>query len=75
MMDRGHLAKVQVQTPDHKTETLPPDQADAAILQAVAVAPALPDAGLHVALEGLRDKDPSLQVREAARTALATRQP
>jgi HEAT repeat protein len=61
MLDRSHLASV----PD-----LTPDQADEVVLQAVAAAAALGDASLRAPLERLRDSDPHLKVREAARVAL-----
>ena len=62
MLDRGHLAQV---------EGLRPDQAQEALLQAVAGAATLRDPGLRGALEKLRTSDPDLKVREAARVALA----
>lgn len=62
MMDRKHLASV---------EGLTPEQREEAILQAVAAAPSLPDPTLRAVLLGLRDGDPNLKVREAARKALA----
>ncbi len=62
MMDRKHLTTV---------EGLTPEQQEEAILQAVAAADRVPDPALRAALEGLRDKDPNLKVREAARRALA----
>jgi HEAT repeat protein len=61
MMDRSHLATV----PD-----LTPDQADEVVLQAIAGAAALGDPGLRPLLERLRDSDPNLKAREAARLAL-----
>ena len=61
MLDREHLAKV---------EGLRPDQAQEALLQAVAGASALADPTLRPALEKLRTSDPDLKVREAARLAL-----
>jgi len=62
MLDRGQLAGV----PD-----LSPDQADDVVLQAVNGAVLLGDASLQPALQRLRDADPDLKVREAARVALA----
>ncbi len=61
LLDRGHLDKVESLTPEQREEVL---------LQAVAVAPALPDPALQEALVRLRTADPSLKVREAARKAL-----
>jgi hypothetical protein len=64
MLDRQRLGVVP---------ELTPDQADDAVLQAVAAAGALQDASLRPALERLRAADPSLRVREAARMALDAR--
>jgi HEAT repeat protein len=61
LLDRGQMEKV---------EGLRPDQREDALLQAVAVAPALADPAVRDALARLRDGDPSLKVREAARRAL-----
>jgi HEAT repeat protein len=61
LLDRGHLEKV---------EGLRPDQRDDALLQAVAVAPGVEDPAVREALVRLRDSDPSLKVREAARRSL-----
>ena len=63
MLDRDHLAQV---------EGLRPDQAQEALLQAVAGAATLGVPGLRGALEKLRTGDPDLKVREAARVALGT---
>jgi HEAT repeat protein/PBS lyase HEAT-like repeat-containing protein len=62
MMDRSHLAGV----PD-----LSPQQQDEAVLGAVQAAVHLKDPALRPALERLRDGDPNLKVREAARLVLA----
>jgi HEAT repeat protein len=62
MLDRGHLAKV----PD-----LSAAQQDEAVMGAVQAAARLSDPGLRARLEALRDGDPNLRVREAARLALA----
>lgn len=62
MMDRSHLAGV----PD-----LTPQQQDEAVLGAVQAAVHLRDPALRPALERLRDGDPNLKVREAARLVLA----
>ena len=61
MLDRAHLASV----PD-----LTPDQADDVVLQAIAAAAVLGDPSLRPPLERLKDADPNLKVREAARVAL-----
>jgi HEAT repeat protein len=61
LLDRGYLDKV---------EGLRPDQREDTMLQAIAVAPALADPSVREALGRLRDSDPSLKVREAARKAL-----
>jgi HEAT repeat protein len=66
MMDRAHLASVA---------DLSPDQADEAVLQAVPAAAVVPDPALRAALERLRDGDPNLKVRQAAREALEGKQP
>jgi len=66
LLDRGYLDKV---------EGLRPDQREDAMLQAIVVAPALPDAGVREALLRLRDSDSSLKVREAARKALESHPP
>jgi HEAT repeat protein len=66
LLDRGHLDKV---------EGLRPDQRDEALLQAVAVARALPDPAVQEALGRLQASDPSLKVREAARKSLEGREP
>jgi HEAT repeat protein len=66
MLDREHLARV---------EGLRPDQAQEALLQAVAAAASLHDPSLRTTLERLRDGDPDLKVREAARTALEAPSP
>jgi HEAT repeat protein len=66
MMDRGHLATI----PDLNDE-----QREEAILLAVQAAGVVPDPGLRAALEGLRDSDPSVKVRAAARAALEGTQP
>jgi HEAT repeat protein len=61
MLDRAHLTSVPGITPE---------QQEAALLEAVTAAGASGDAALRPALESLRQKDPSLKVREAARKAL-----
>jgi HEAT repeat protein len=65
MLDRKHLASVPGLTPEQRED---------ALVQGVAVAAALPGADLRQALEGLKESDPDLHVREAARQAL-DRQP
>jgi HEAT repeat protein len=64
MMDPSHLAQV----PDLTT-----DQREDAVLQAVAASAAFSDPELRASLERLRDRDPSMKVREAARRALEAR--
>jgi HEAT repeat protein len=61
MLDRKHLASVPGLTPEQRED---------ALLQGVAVAAALPGADLKHVLEGLRETDPDLHVREAAQRAL-----
>lgn len=61
MMDRAHMERVP---------GLSSEQRDQAMLEAIRVAPAVPDPALRPALERLRRGDPSLQVREAASRAL-----
>jgi HEAT repeat protein len=61
MTDRSRLAGVA---------ELRPDQLEDVMLQAVAAAASLPQPGLRDALESLRERDPSLRVREAAGRAL-----
>jgi HEAT repeat protein len=61
MMDRAHLESVQ---------ELSAEQREEAVLQAVTAAAGLPRPEVRAALEKLRDGDPNLKVREAARRAL-----
>jgi HEAT repeat protein len=61
MMDRSHLARVEGITPEQREE---------ALLRAADAAATLTNAELRTALEGLRDSDPNLRVRQAARQAL-----
>jgi HEAT repeat protein len=61
MTDRGQLGTVK---------ELGTDQAEEVLLQAVGIAAAMEDAGLRSNLEKLRDADPSMKVRQAARRAL-----
>jgi HEAT repeat protein len=61
MMDPAHMAQV----PD-----LAADQREDAVLQAVTAAAAFPEPEVRAALERLRDRDPSMKVREAARRAV-----
>jgi HEAT repeat protein len=61
MMDRSHLARVEGITPEQREE---------ALLRAADAAAALTNAELRTALERLRDSDPNLRVRQAARQAL-----
>jgi HEAT repeat protein len=66
MLDRAHLETVK---------ELSAEQREEAVLQAVAAAAALPRPGVRAALERLRDGDPNLKVREAARRALEAARP
>jgi HEAT repeat protein len=66
MLDRAHLGTVA---------DLSPDQRDQAMLQAVQAAAVVPDPALRASLERLRDSDPNLKVREAARAALEGAKP
>jgi HEAT repeat protein len=69
MMDRERLAQVRV-----SDEGLSPEQTEDAVVQAVTAAARLKDEPeLRTALEGLRQHDPSLKVREAARAALSSK--
>jgi HEAT repeat protein len=61
MMDRKHLATI----PDLSAE-----QREEAVLQATQAAAVVADPSLRAALEGLRDSDPNLKVRDTARAAL-----
>jgi hypothetical protein len=63
MMDRKHLATI----PD-----LTAEQREEAVLQATQAAGVVPDPTLREALEGLRDSDPNMKVRDIARAALQT---
>jgi HEAT repeat protein len=65
MMDRRHLATIADLTAEQREE---------AVLQAVQAAGVVADPGLRSALEGLRDSDPSMKVRAAARAALDGKQ-
>jgi len=62
MLDRAALAK---------TEGVTPEQAEQATLSAIPAAAVQNDPALHASLETLRENDPSLKIREAAREALA----
>jgi HEAT repeat protein len=66
MMDRRHLATIADLTAEQREE---------AVLQAVQAAGVVRDPALRSALEGLRDSDPSMKVRAAARAALEGAQP
>jgi len=61
MLDRGQLDRI---------EDITPEQTEEIVLQAVAAAAFLPDAGLSTRLAELRDDDPSLRVQDAARRSL-----
>jgi hypothetical protein len=65
MLDRAHLGQVPGMNDDRRLEET--------LLQAVEAAGVVPDPGLRAPLEALRDHDPSLKVREAARAALEGR--
>ena len=71
MLDRASLSKLEASAPEQKADALTPEQAEDVMVEAVAAAAKLPDPALKAALESLRDHDPSLRVREAARAALA----
>ena len=73
MLSRASLESVTVRGAA-AAERPSPDQVEAALLEASAAAVRIPDPALRAALERLRDLDPSLKVREAARTALAAPQ-
>jgi HEAT repeat protein len=66
MMDRRHLAAIADLTAEQREE---------AVLQATQAAAVVPDPALRSALEGLRDSDPSMQVRATARAALEGKPP
>jgi HEAT repeat protein len=66
MMDRSHLASVA---------GLSSEQADEAVLQAIAASAKLPEPELRAALARLRDSDPSLKGRAAAQEAAAAPEP
>ena len=66
MTDREQLASVK---------DLGSDQADDVILQAVGAAAEMADPALRSRVETLRDGDPSLKVRDAARAALQSGRP
>jgi hypothetical protein len=71
MLDRAALQKVQV-SGGAGAEGVSVEQAEEILIQAIAVAGASGDPGLRPALEALRDSDPSLKVRDAAKRALAS---
>jgi HEAT repeat protein len=62
MIDRRHLATITDLTAEQREE---------AVLQGVQAAAVVPDPALRTSLESLRDSDPSMKVRAAARAALA----
>jgi HEAT repeat protein len=64
MLDRGELARVAELTAEQREQVLE---------QAVAAAAFLPDSGLGARLEALRDRDPNLEIRQAADAALRSR--
>jgi HEAT repeat protein len=61
MIDRRHLATITDLTAEQREE---------AVLQGVQAAAVVPDSALRASLESLRDSDPSMKVRAAARAAL-----
>lgn len=61
MVDRRHLATITDLTAEQREE---------AVLQGVEAAAVVPDPALRSSLESLRDSDPSMKVRAAARAAL-----
>jgi HEAT repeat protein len=61
MLDRAHVDAVAGMNDEQRVATL---------MQAIEAAAVVPDPRLRAALETLRDRDPSLKVREAARAAL-----
>jgi HEAT repeat protein len=63
MLDRAHLSSVEGMSDAQRTEET--------LLQAIEAAAVVPDERLRAPLESLREHDPSLKVREAARAALA----
>ncbi len=71
MLDRAALQKVQV-SDGSGIEGVSDEQAEEILIQAIVVAGAGYDPALRTALEGLRDTDPSLRVRDAAQRALAS---
>jgi HEAT repeat protein len=64
MLDRARLGRVEGMTEEQRVD---------ALLQAIEAAAVVPDPRLRAATEALRDGDPSLKVREAARAALEGR--
>lgn len=71
MLDREALAKLESEAPEEKAVALSAEQAEDVLLEAVAAAARVKDPALGAALGVLRDSDPSLKVREAARQATA----
>jgi HEAT repeat protein len=72
MLDREALAKLENRAHEEKAVALSAEQAEDVLLEAVAAAARVKDPALGAALGVLRDSDPSLKVREAARQAVAT---
>lgn len=74
MLDRAHLATVEVKAVgpggEARSDRLPEEQIEEAMLQAIGAARRLPDPSLRGVLEALARNDPGLKVREAARSAL-----
>ncbi len=71
MLDRRLLQEVAVS--DAPAETIGDEQAEEILIEAAGVAGLSRDPALRAALVELRDRDPSLKVRDAAQRALASR--
>jgi hypothetical protein len=69
MLDRAAIERVQMGVGEG-VEKVGPEQADAVLVEAVAVSSLSHDPAVRAALQALRDHDPSLKVRDAARSAL-----
>jgi hypothetical protein len=73
MLDRAHLEALAAAPEVPPEKRMTPEQLEDVLLEAVKWAAIVPDPALGATLERLRDTDPSLKVREAARRALSTR--
>jgi HEAT repeat protein len=69
MLDRASLTKLEGSAPELPAEALTPEQADDVMVEAVRAGARLRDPALAAALQALRDRDPSLKVRDAASAA------